>query len=256
MPISVILVDPLGPVPVPEPSVTSGIFNVIRYYGDPRVPQDILRRRHQVMEAMRRFGSPVVVKHMYNDVDVKTGIAKPSPNFDTVYKQTRHNDPLSHGVGFVSVETSVDEWVSPVGKLVVSATTPGAGYVPAPRYRGFGPGYLTYIIEPDAAEDVFKLTEVGALIKVQTATAQAPWFPEMNDNDLLINVQLDRNGNVVSTGERYQLKMTNPTSIRGLDRRGYREYTEDGGNRFVVNQAFEMTLVPTTDELYNVETDR
>jgi len=252
MPVPVTLVDPLGFVL----TSTTGVFNVIRYYGGPHTPQDIARRRHQVMEAMRRFGAPVLVKHMYNDQDVQKGIAAPSPNFDTVYKQPRHNDPLSHGVGFVSVQTSDDEWVAPDGKLVVSATLPGPGYVKAPRYRGYGPGYLTYIIEPDAAQDMFRLTETGALIKVQDAQAQAPWFPEMNDNDLLINVELDRNGNIVETHERFQLKQTQPVSIRGMDRRGRREYTEDGGNRFVVYQGFEMTLVPSQDEIYNVETDR
>lgn len=254
MSVPITLVDPLGYVLTRE----SGIFNVIRYYGGPRTPQDIARRRKNVMEAMRRFGNPVLVKHMYNDADVDEGVAQRSPNFDSVYKQTRHNDPISHGVGYTSLVTSEDEWVSPQGKLVVGTTvSPGAGYFPAPRYRGFGPGYLTYIIEPDAAEDVFKATETGVLIKTQTAQAQAPWFPEMNDNDLLINVELDHSGrNIVATHERFQLKMTQPVSMRGVDRRGRREYTEDGGNRHVVNQHFEMTLVPRNDQLYNVETDR
>lgn len=220
------------------------------------VPQDIQRRRKQVQETMRRMGNPVIVKHMYNDRDVKNGIAKTSPNFDDVYKQTRNIDPLSHGVGFVSVEETEDEWVSPDGKLVVADSSPGAGYIPAPKYRGFGPGHLIYMIEPDVAEDVFKLTETGVLIKTQDATAQAPWWPEINDNDLIINVVLDRNENVISTHERFQAKMSSPVSMRGYDRRGRREYTEDGGNRLVVNQTFNMTLVPLDNVLYNVETDR
>lgn len=252
MTIPTVLVDPLGFVLTSN----SGIFNVIRYYGGPRTPQDIVRRRKQVSEAMRRMGAPILVKHMYNDQDVQAGVAMRSPNFDDVYKQARHNDPLSHGVGYVSVQTSEDEWIAPDGTLVVNTISPGPGYTPAPRYRGFGPAFLTYIIEPDAAEDMFRLTETGALIKVMNAQGQAPWYPEMNDNDLLINVELDRNGNITADHERFQLKQTNPTSVRGLDRRGRREYTEDGGNRFVIYQSFEMTLVPRQDELYNVEVDR
>jgi hypothetical protein len=207
------------------------------------------------------MGSPVIVKHMYNDRDVQDGVAEAGPNFSTVYKQTRHDDPLSHGVGYVSVEKSEDEWIHPDGKtIVVSAAQPAnigsQAFIRAPKYRGFGPGFLIYMILPDVAEDVFKLTETGALIKVQSATAQAPWFPEINDNDLIIACTVDRGERVVSTEERYQAKMSSPVSMRGYDHKGRREYTEDGGNRHVVNQTFEMALVPKNDVLYNVETDR
>jgi hypothetical protein len=69
-------------------------------------------------------------------------------------------------------------------------------------------------------------------------------------------VELDRNENIVGSFERYLLRQTNPVSIRGLDRRGRRERATDYGNRHVVNQAFDMTLIPDNEELYNVEIDR
>ncbi len=232
------------------------VVNAIRYIGTAYVPQDIQRRRRQVQETMRRMGAPMLVKHRYNHRDVKDGQAKESLNFDDIYGQTRNEDPLSHGVGFVSVEDSDNEWVSPTGALVVSNASPGAGYVKAPKYRGYGLGYLTYLIQPDIAEDTFKVSETGVLIKVQDATAQAPWYPEINDNDLLINVVLDRNEQIVDTKERYEAKMSSPVSMRQFDRRGNREFTEDGGNRFVVNQTFQMALVPKVNVLYDVEHDR
>ena len=247
-----IYLDPVGTDITPS----RGPINVIRYVGEGYIPQDIKRRRKQNLESMRRMGTPVIIKHMFNAEDVEKGVAETSPNFSHAYGQVRHDDPISHGVGYVSVEKSNVEWVSPTGDLVVAPTSPGAGYTPAPRYRGFGPGYLTYIVEPDVAEDVFKLTDTGVLIQVQSQTVQAPWYPEMNDNDLCIRVTLDRYENVTDTQERFQLKMVNPITMRGLDRRGKREYTEDGGNRFVIEQDFEMTLVPPNDVLYNVETDR
>src|SRR5207237_738792 len=108
---------------------------------------------------------------------------------------------------------------------------PAPTYVQAPFYRGFGPGYLTCLIEPDVALDFFKLTSTGALIKVQSQTVVAPWFPDINDNDLLVNVELDQQGNIVESSDRFQAKMTNPVSIRGLDRRGRQEYSGDPGNR-------------------------
>lgn len=233
------------------------LIRVSRYVGEQNVPQDVKRRRRQVYDAMRRFGTPVIVKHMFNDDDREHGVAAFSPNFKDPYGQVRYEDPFSYGTGFVSVKKSVNEWVSPTGAIVTAVSSPGAGYTLAPKYRGFGPGYLTYVIEPDVAEDMFKLTSGGALIQTQTATVQAPWWPEINDNDLIINVELDAQGNVRKARERFQAKQTNPVSIRGLDRRGRREYSgEDRGNRFVVNQTFEMTLVPTTSVLHKVETDR
>lgn len=232
------------------------LTRVGKYVGEANVPQDVKRRRRQVFDAMHRLGTPVVVKHMYNDDDVEMGIAERSPNYLNAYGQPRTADPLSFGIGFVSVEKSTNEWLSTTGTTVTSTTSPGAGYVLAPKHRGFAQGYLTYVIEPDAAEDVFKLSSAGALIKVQTATVQAPWYPEIDDNDLIVHVVLDGQGNVTRALERFQAKQSNPVSMRGLDRRGRRESTEDGGNRFVVNQTFEMTLVPTTSILRKVPIDR
>jgi hypothetical protein len=235
-----------------------GIEYVTKYVGEQGVPQDVKRRRRSVYDAMRRFGTPVLVKHMFNPDDAKEGgIATTSPGFDPVYGQSRNRDPLSHGVGYVSNELSDDEWYhTTTGVLVQSRTSPGSGYARAPKYRGFGKGYLIYMIQPDRAEDFFKVDPVGTFIKIQSAMAQAPWYPEINDNDLIINVVLDGQGRIMDTRERYQAKMSSPVSVRGLDRRGRREYTEDGGNRHVVNQQFEMALVPDNDVLYNVEVDR
>lgn len=231
-------------------------INVIRHIGK-GIPQDIARRRRQTLETMRRMGAPVLIKHRYNDEDVKKGIAEPSPNFDDVYGQTRNEDPISHGVGFVSVEKSEDEWISPNGlSVITSEDSPGLGYELAPKYRGYGPGYLTYIILPDATMDLFKVADSGVLIQVQDATVQAPWYPEINDNDLIIACTLGRGEKVTGTQERYEAKMTNPTTMRGYDRRGRREFTEDGGNRFMIGQSLNAALVPKNNVIYNVEVDR
>jgi hypothetical protein len=252
-----IYVDPVFPSAPPVTPLISpdGPTNVINYLGEANLPRSIRRQRQNNLSAMRRFGTPVIVKHMYNAEDVEDGIAEPSPNFSSIYKQARHNDPISHGVGYVSVEKATNEWVRTDGTLYVGSTPP-TGAIPAPKYRGYGPGYLIYAILPDVSEDVFKLTETGAMIRVQQAQVQMGWFPEVNDNDLLIICELDRGENIVRTKERYLLKQTNPASMRGLDRYGRRESTEDFGNRFITDQSFEMTLIPPNDELMNVEVDR
>jgi hypothetical protein len=248
----------LGPEDAVIPP-TMGVRNVIHYLGEPHVPQDARRRRMQVMQAMIRMGTPVLIKHMYNIEDVTAGVAEKSPTWDDVYGQERHSDPFSHGVGFVSVEKSDNEWINPInGQIVVSNTSPGSGYVQAPKYRGYGPSYLTFAILPDVAEDMFKLSEGGALIRIQTARAKMPWFPNVNDNDLLILCELDGNENVIATHERYKLKQTTQITHRGLNRRGRRYPNEpmDYGNQLSINQSFELVLIPSNDIVYQVETDR
>lgn len=224
--------------------------------GDVNAPQDVKRRRRDVENIMRRMGTPMLHKHRYNDRDFKNGIVDKSEVYDDIYEQTRNRDPLSYGVGYVSKELSTDEWYNDVGTIVKSGTSPGTGWTQAPRYRGYGPGTITYIIEPDRAEDFFKATPGGPLFKVQTAMGIAPWWPDMNDNDLLINVSLDAQGNIVDTFERFELKNVNPVSMRGLDSRGRKEYTENFGNSRVMNQTFEMTRIPENDIAYEVEVDR
>src|SRR4051812_32487758 len=101
--------------------------------GDRIVPADVRRRRASVYGAMRRLGSPVVVKHMYTAQDVDDGIAEPSPGFDDVYGQTRNKDPLSYGMGFVSVQKSDNEWYNiETGKIVVANSSPGGLWAQAP----------------------------------------------------------------------------------------------------------------------------
>ncbi len=254
-----IFLEPLDEpvVPISYGTPGDGPINVMDYLGESWVPHDVRRRRRWNLQTARRMGTPVVIKHMYNDRDVKNGLAMKSPTNATSYGQVRHDDPVSHGMGYVSIERATDEWYNKrTGEVVVAESDPGTEWELAPLYRGFGPGYLTWLIEPDVAEDLFKLNREGAMIQVQDATALAPWFPEINDNDLIINVVLDGAGRIIASKERFQAKMTSPVTMRGHQRRGRREGTEDGGNRFPVAQAFEMTRIPQTDHLYQVEVDR
>lgn len=220
-------------------------------------PQDVSRRRRDVENLMRRMGTPVLHKPRYNDTDFQAGLVEKSPVYDVIYEQTRANDPISHGVGYVSIEKSTNEWYDSQGTIVVSNTSPGAGWTQAPRHRGYGPGTLTYIIEPDAAEDFFRSTPGGPIFQVMEAQAIAPWWPNIKDNDILIQVNTDAQGNVVDTFERWEVKgNVNTLSMRGQDRRGRKETNEPFGNTFAMNQHFGINLVPKTDEIYQVEADR
>jgi hypothetical protein len=244
--------------------------NVIRYLGDSGLPQDILRRRRLSLETMRRMGTPVLIKHLFTIQDVEKGIAEPSVGLDTIYDQPIHDDQLSYGTGYVSVEqVPRGEWIKPateteVAELIITEK-PEPEWIKAPLYRGYGPGYLTYAILPDAPEDVYKLTEEGALIRTQQARLQLPWYPQVGDNDLLIVCEIDSAEQIVNTFERYQLKQVYPITMRGSaalqrDKLGRREKDTGnltaGGNRHLVGQQCEANKVPETDPLYNVEVDR
>lgn len=244
--------------------------NVIRYLGDSGIPQDILRRRRLSLETMRRFGTPVLIKHMYTIADVEKEIAEPSVGLDTIYQQPIHDDQLSYGIGYVSVEkSSRGEWIKPATETEPAELKiqeePEPEWEAAPLYRGFGPGYLTYAILPDAPEDVYKLTEEGALIRTQQAKLQLPWYPQVGDNDLLITCEIDNSEKIVQTFERYYLKQVFPITMRGaaaLQRDGFGRREQDtssmtaGGNRHLVGTQCEASLIPKTDPIYLVEIDR
>lgn len=244
--------------------------NVIRYTGDAGAPQDILRRRRLSLETMRRMGTPVLLKHLFTIEDVEKGIAEPSVGLDTIYQQPIHDDQLSYGTGYVSVEKSPGgEWIKPATETEAAElkiqTEGEPGWEKAPLYRGYGPGYLTYVILPDVPEDRYKLTEEGALIRTQQARLQLPWYPQVADNDLLVVCEIDSAEQIIQTFERYQLKMVSPITMRGaaaLQRDGLGRREADtasltaGGNRHLVGQQCEANKVPETDPIYLVETDR
>ena len=213
--------------------------------GAPNVPQEIKRLRRQNMDYQRRLGEPCVHRHMYNNDDLDAGIAKKCPAcYDDTYGGVRNDCPVCFGIRLVSVENDPTHWIDTNGRL----TTTNTG-VPAPLYGGFGEPFLTWIIEPDAAEDFFRINSQGVLTRVQVAQAQAPWYPDMNDNDMLINVDLAPDDyTITQTNERYQLKQSNPQTMRMRGGRGAEK-------RYQVGQTFEMTLIPKGNILEQVPVD-
>lgn len=228
--------------------------------GGRRTPQEIKRLRREVMDFCRKLGQSVLLKHQWNNNDVREGLAKECPAcFDPAYRQTRNRCPVCFSIGFVSVEDDdITNLYIEEGELVDQVHQ--INEVRAPKYGGFGPGYITWMIEPDTPVDIFKIGEGGVIVQTQQAQGIAPWFPELHDNDLAINVHLDRNleiedvnefgdGRTNNTYERYQLKLTNPITIRGFGRRAQDQ-------DYQVQQTFEMSHVPLDNILYRVPIDR
>lgn len=224
--------------------------------GPPNTPQEIKRLRRENMDLCRRMGQPVVVRHMYSLEDVTAGIAQKCPAcYDAVYEHVRGDCPVCYGMGFASVELNNANpklWITSQGTVVQAISQP-AGSIQAPRYGGFGVPYLTWLVEPDVAVDVFRITDQGVMTQQYDAQGFAPWFPILGDNDLCINVSLKPDGFTINQAlDRFQLKKVQQVTIRGFGRR-----TSPGslGQPLLVAQSFEMNKVPTNSQLALVPVD-
>lgn len=225
------------------------------------VPWETRRRRQQVAEMLRRMGTPALLKHRYSDLDVREGVAQKAPGRDSIYGQARNNDPLTLGTGYTSVELSTNEWFDNEGKIVISETSPGAEYQQVPRYRGFGPGHLIYVIMPDAARDYFTYDPGGAFYNIEESRAITSWTPKIWDGDLLITVTTDAIGNIISKEEVYECNKVTPLTMRGRDRLGLPEKPNDSNyfntpNRWIMNQKFTIIKIPDLDPRQEVQIDR
>lgn len=222
--------------------------------GPPFTPQEIKRLRRQNMDVCRKMGQPVVVRHLWNQDDVIAGTARKCPAcWDSTYEQVRNDCPVCYGFGFASVEDAVDpdDWINLDGQ-VVNTGAPGSGWVRAPRYGGFGESVLTWLMEPDVAVDVFRINEQGVMVRTYDAQGVAPWFPNLGDNDLCINVTLSPNDySIVGTGDRFQLKLVQQVTIRGFGKMG----RPQGSQAYKVAQTFQMSKAPTNTSLYDVPVD-
>lgn len=229
--------------------------------GGHKVPQDIRRFRTENMDLCRTMGQPIVWRHRFDMYDLESpyileyfgrdedsiACTRCPACYDTVYEQPRTDCRVCNGVTIVSVEEATDKWITEDGYL---SDTDTGGLDPAPRYRGFGPSVLTWIVEPSTSDDIFKISKSGVLTRYERAEGYAPWYPEMNDQDIIINVDLDRNsGSIIDAPrERYYLSSVKPESIRGFGR-----MTTD--RKFPVGQSFQMMQIERNHYLYQLEID-
>lgn len=227
---------------VTEPPPNFRITNM-RDVGPVSVPQDVKRLRREVGDSLRRYGQPVVHRHMYTLDDVETGTAKKCPAcFDDAYSQVRQDCPVCHSVGFVSVEDDPERWIDSAGNIVTTETN-----TPAPLYGGFAIPTLTRVIAPDVPIDVFKINDRGVLTRVQNSFAYTYWDPVFQDDDLIIMVDLAKDGFTVNgVGDHYQAKMATANTLRGWGDKS------NSRKDHVVSYQFEMALVPSNNVLKSV----
>lgn len=214
--------------------------------GGPLVPHDIQVLRRNSVEMMRRMGQPCVHRHRFNLEDLRDGFTLDLPDiheeiavkrcpacFDGDYEQTRADCPVCYGVGLCSVEDAEGQWINSRGRISTIETA-----YPAPKWKGFGPPTLTWSIQPDVQQDIFRLNQQGVLVRLETSRVQSPWLPHMHDGDLLFNVRLKPNSfDVAEVIQRYELKLSQPQTLRGFG-----QIARD--RDFLVNQSYEMVRLP------------
>jgi len=211
--------------------------------GPPSTPQEIKRHRRQVGDMLRRYGQPVIHRHMYTLDDLEKGVAKRCPScFDDAYSQVRNNCPVCHSVGLVSAETNPERFLDTDGNYTTEKTN-----IPAPRYGGFASPTLTLIMQPDVPIDLFKISDRGVLTQIEQAKAFTYFTPYFADNDILITVEVATDGySIKKVLDHYQAKMANQHTIRGWGKRVRNQ------NQYIISQEFEMALVPPNNVLHSV----
>ena len=211
--------------------------------GPPSTPQEIKRQRRQVGDMLRRYGQPIIHRHMYTLDDFEKGVVKRCPAcFDDAYSQVRNDCPVCHSIGFVSVENNPERFLDSSGNYTLTDTG-----VYAPLYGGFAAPTLTLIMQPDVPIDLFKINERGVLTRVEDAKAHTYFDPVFADNDLLIMVEIAQDGYTIrNVLDYYQAKKANQHTIRGW---GKKVRTQ---NQYIVSQEFEMALVPSNNALKKV----
>lgn len=186
-----------------------------RYLGPRSVPQEVRDLRQSSFDFHDTLGQPVIVKHRWNELDLREGRAQKCPFHDEYYDQDVSNCPYCFGTGYLG---------------------------------GYADGILTYATIADAQEDVFRLTETGLMLHDRSPQITAPWIPLLGDDDLIIVVELDSSGDVADTYDRYTLKQVTPTTMRGP---GFKNTTRN--NRpFIVSQSSTIDVVPYGSILQDV----
>lgn len=228
------------------------------FFGDVSTPQDIRRLRLENMDMCRTMGQPIIWRHRFDVQDLESGYTLTLPEsgsltievercpacHDSVYDQARGDCPVCFNTTMVSTETLDDLWINERGYL--TSTDPGEDGQPAPRWGGFGPPVLTWMMQPDAPEEIFRLSERGVLTRTERNQGFAPWYPKMSDGDILINVELSPlDFAIEQTTERFLAATVQPMTIRGFGR-----MTSD--RRFLVGQQFSMEKLPSNHILQGV----
>jgi hypothetical protein len=183
--------------------------------GPASVPQEIKDLRRSSLDFHRTMGQTVVHKHRWNERDVREGRAQHCPYHSQAYQQDREWDQYCFGTGYLG---------------------------------GFADGVITYVTIGDTDEDVFTLSDQGALLYERHPGLVAPWTPLLGDGDLIIVAELAPNGHdIVELGDRYELREVSPITMRGPN---YKNTVHT--KPYIVNQEAQIDLLPYGHELYTV----
>lgn len=185
--------------------------------GGPGTPQEVKDLRKSSFDLHEELGFPVIVKHRWNEIDLKEGRTRLCPYHDELYDRSPSNCPYCFGTGYLG---------------------------------GFADGAIVYVTLQDAAQDVIRVTPQGILQMDQNPALTAPWIPELGDGDLVILATFEGgNWDVDDVHERYLLRMVEPITMRGP---GWNNRNSTTSKRFRISQQSAADKVPLGHEFYNV----
>lgn len=209
--------------------------------GPPSTPHEVRIQRHNGGDMLKKIGQPVVHLHKLNFDDLRSGKAERCPcTVGSSNQQARANCEICHGTGLITTAKSSTHWI---GNDATVTTTPSD--TPAPLFGGFSDPVITWIMEPDAPVDEFRLSESGILTKVSDAKGYAFWTPRMFDGDIIVDVILTTSGTSINEEhDRYEIKTVTPHTFRG-----WGQHTRNRNH--IVGQQFEMAqLSPESNKRY------
>lgn len=194
-------------------------------YDDNSSPAEVKNVRQSVFDYMFRYGSPVVIKRIYNTDDVARGTTDWDVTFDDVYEQS-------------------------------STIGPNLGFS-----AGWSEGFFTYITLGDGNMMVDDDTpnRTGSF-KMFVTSGVAPWTPFIQDGDLIISTRIELDPvtfsiKITGVGDRYRVQKVFPVPLRAeLNRRYMNSETNYVENPdIIVSQNFEAVRIPRPDPLYDIE---
>lgn len=170
-------------------------------------PQDIRGLRQSAYDFHDQLGQVVVLKHRWNERDLRNGLVKQCPLHNDLYDNDLATCPFCFGTSYLG---------------------------------GYADGILTHATIADAKEDTFRLTEQGLMLHDRSPQVSFPWQPLVGDDDLLITVELDPDtGQIQDTYDYFTLRQASPVTVRGT------AYKNTSKSRpFVVGQQAQVDIVP------------
>lgn len=205
------------------------IEDLTTYPGDAQTPFELYTARRDVWDYHALYGMPAIIKRTYNSDHVAFG-------------KGPHGEPVERD----------STWDEQYGQGFASETSAKSGQ----NLTGYSDGWLTYVTLDDAKVETSKFGARGAHKELIT-NGEMPWLPTLWDEDLLILVEIVKNGNtieIVGSYDRFIVQNVTAVTLRGHFEIPIQETQANymqNKNHFIA-QRFNAVRMPRYNDVYNV----